>query len=371
MEAIGSLAGGIAHDFNNILLGIVGYTELARAAAQDRPELVADLDQVLAAAERGRLLVRRILTFSQEREVARRVLRPEPLVREALTLARATLPSTVEVREHLDPSSPAVMADETEIHQIVMNLATNAAQAMGERGGVLEVSLSPFRVTDERSRAQPELRRGLHAVLRVADNGPGMPPEVVERAFEPFFTTKAPGQGTGLGLAMVHGIVKSYGGAATITSQEGRGTTVEILLPSADAALSAARSETSEPAEGRRILLVEDEETLAEMERRLLVGLGYGVTVCNSSLEALETFRARPDAFNLLITDNRMPHMTGLELTQEVVRLRPGLPVLMVSGLGEALKHEDLTGMGVTRVLRKPHRLSELSEALESLLGGH
>jgi hypothetical protein len=369
LEAIGSIAGGIAHDFNNLLLSIVGHAELARGNPTANATLRNDLDQVLKAAERGRDLVQRIMTFSRHREVAHRVLRLDQAVEGALRLLRASLPATVEMRQTFDPATPPVLSDETEIHQIVMNLATNAAHAM-EGGGVLEVQLAPFAADAGFARRHPEIVAGPHARLTVKDNGRGMEPEVARRAFEPFFTTKAPGSGTGLGLSIIRGIVRSHGGLIELWTRPGEGTRLDIYLP------AARREEASEPtpepagnAGGRHVLLVEDEEMLALMQQRRLEDMGYRVTVHTGSVAALQEFRDHPDDFDLMITDNTMPRMTGMTLAREVHALRPGLPIMMVSGVLEPDEPEVLQARGVRLVLQKPHRADDLERAVRRVLG--
>jgi CheY-like chemotaxis protein len=262
-----------------------------------------------------------------------------------------------------------VLSDETQVHQILMNLGANAAHAMAG-GGVLTVRLEPFLITPEQARTHPELTPGPHARLLVSDTGAGMSAEVLARALEPFYTTKPPGEGTGLGLSVIHGIVRAHHGSLDITSAPGRGTTVSICLPAADAMSVPAPAPTPEAAEARgpRVLFVEDEPVLALMQRRQLEYLGFEVTVHTSSIEALEDFRARPLAFALLITDDTMPQMTGSTLVREVLAIRPDLPVLMVSG-GERSDPSALQAIGVRRLLRKPHTAAELAGAIREALG--
>jgi CheY-like chemotaxis protein len=371
MEAVGTLAGGIAHDFNNVLHGIIGYTELAQRTAGADSSLQPDLQQVLAAAERGRQLVDRILAFSRRRDVERKPIRLDRSVTDALQLLRASLPATVEIRTHLDPQTPAVRADDTEIQQVVMNLATNAAHAMADRGGVLEVDLAPLQVTAELASSRADLLPGLHARLCVSDQGRGIPPENLARVLEPFFTTKAVGEGTGLGLSMVHGIVTALGGAIGIESRVGSGTRVEILLPAASLRHDTPADEEPKLAAQRvakRVLLVDDEQRLAQLIKRQLEEMGYVVTMHTSSLAALEEFRAHPHAFDLLITDNTMPHLTGVALAGSAKELRPDLPVLMISGISETVDAATLREKGVSKVLSKPHSFAQLEAALRSLL---
>jgi len=369
MEAIGTLAGGIAHDFNNILLGIIGHTELALATGGNPSQLRADLEQVLKAADRGRQLVQRILLFSRHRGTAQAPVRLERTVRDALQLLRPSLPTTIEIREWMDPNTPEVLSDETQVHQILMNLATNAAHAMPE-GGTLEVRLEPFTVTAAFAAAHPEAKAGLHARLSVADTGTGMPSEIAGRVFEPFFTTKAPGVGSGLGLSVVHGLVQEHRGVIEIQSEVGAGTRIDIYLPAAITIADASPKSGDDAGTGRKhILLVEDEEALALMLKRQVTALGYQVTVHTSSVTALEDFTNRPDAFQLLITDNTMPRMTGLTLAQHILDARPDLPVLLVSGLAETASPQTLYDRGIRRLLAKPHTGRELADAIRELIG--
>jgi PAS domain S-box-containing protein len=353
LEAIGVLAGGIAHDFNNILLGIVGHAELVLREAPLAAQSREDLERILKAAERGRELVQRILQFSRDAEAERKPLHLERVLGEATQLLRASLPSTIEIRAQLGAGTPAVLSDETQIHQIVMNLGTNAAHAMPD-GGILTIGLAPFQATPEFASAHP---------------GAEMIPEVLERVLEPFFTTKPVGQGTGLGLSIIHGIVRAHRGVLEIDSVTGRGTTVTITLPSSDTpAVIAAPAAAAAPDERRlHVLFVDDEEVLGLMQRRQLEHLGFMVTVHTSSLEALEDFRSRPDAFALLITDDTMPRMTGRALAKEVLAIRPDLPVLMVSG-GNSADPKALAALGLRGVLRKPHSAEELGRAIRHAL---
>jgi PAS domain S-box-containing protein len=368
MEAIGTLAGGIAHDFNNLLLSIIGHAELIQAASSVHPEQRRDLDQILQAAERGRQLVQRILTFSRQREVARVPIQLEQTVREVLQLLRASLPTTVEIREHLSPATPRVLSDETQLHQVLMNLVTNAAHAMSS-GGVLEVSSGPVQVTEEMaSHFSARLEPGLYARLRVRDTGEGMSEDVLARVFEPFFTTKDAGRGSGLGLTVVHGIVQGHGGALNIESCAGEGTCVDVFLPADPSSTAALGEEDELSVPQRHILLVDDEPAIASMVGRQLNMLGYRVTAHTSSTDALETFLAQPDAFDALVTDNTMPKLTGLALAQRLLAVRRDLPVLLVSGLAAVTSWDELHAMGIRKVLPKPHTMDQLGAALAEML---
>ncbi|MCC6652477.1 MAG: PAS domain S-box protein [Candidatus Eisenbacteria bacterium] len=365
LEALGTLAGGIAHDFNNILLAIVGYTELVArnlpAGAQDHD----DLDNVLRAAERGRQLVQRILSFSRQREIARTPTNLERVTREALEMLRASLPSILEISTDLDPATPPVLADDTLVHQVIMNLATNAAQAMGNEGR-LRIELAPFTGDEAWSAKHAGVRPGLCARLTVIDTGSGMTPEVRKRIFEPFFTTKAAGRGTGLGLSVTLGIVQSLEGAIHVTSEPGKGTRVDVWIPAhaTPRPLGAAPKVDDLSPTPLHIMLVEDEDVLGRLERRQLQSLGHRVTLHHDSVDALADFTSRPAEFDLLITDNTMPRMTGLQLARAITGIRPGMPVLMVSGYADNADIEVMHEHGVDSVLAKPHSVRELAAAI-------
>jgi hypothetical protein len=369
LETVGALASGIAHDFNNVLLAILGYSELLLDDPDLKLEARADMEQVVKAAERGRQVVERMLEVGRRRQGAPAATRLQAPVAEALELLRASVLKSVEIRRHLDESAPAVLCDGTQIHQIVMNLGSNAAHAMPRSDAVLDISLVPYHAGAEAVMQHPGLQAGLYTRLTVTDNGEGMPREMQEKVFEPFFTSRPSGEGTGLGLWLVREIVHSLRGLIELKSRPGEGTTFDIFLPVADeeGALAATSRPGAEPADNRRhILLVEDEAPLAELGRRRLERAGYRVTVHTSSVRALENVRARPMGFDLLVTDNTMPRLSGLELAKEAVRLRPGLPVLMVSGLAR-MRLEDVPDF-ITRVLPKPHTAEELVEAVRELV---
>jgi CheY-like chemotaxis protein len=286
-------------------------------------------------------------------------------LQDALHLLRASLPTTIELRTRFDADAPAVFADDTQVHQILMNLVTNAAQALGDRPGVIEVALAPFQAHDDFIAHHPSARRGLHAVLTVSDNGPGMPTDVAEHAFEPFFTTKPVGVGTGLGLAVVHGIVQGSGGTVDLQTRPGEGTAVSVYFP---AAPELSRETAAETRKGPSILFVEDEEMLASLSRRQLEAGGFTVAAFTSSLQALEAFRANPDGFDVVVTDNTMPKMSGMALAQEILRIRPGTRILLVSGLAETLDPGVIYAKGISGILGKPHSGQQLVEAVREIL---
>ena len=370
LEAIGTLAGGIAHDFNNILFAIIGYAELA-GKATSRKRAAADLREVVSAAARGRDLVERILVFSRKGPVERRPLELGPAVAEAAKLLRVTLPATIDVRDRIDAGVPRILADATSILQVVVNLATNAAHAM-PAGGVVEIRVEPRYLSDSLVRSHPGLHEGPYAALVVRDTGTGIDRAVLGRVFEPFFTTKPKGSGTGLGLAMVHTIVRRHEGAIDLESEPGVGTTATCYFPAlAPSPDVAERGEEEAPAgRGERVLLVEDEPSLAEMNARRLASLGYRVTAERDSRRALATFLSRPTEFDAIVSDHLMPGLLGIDLAREVHDRRPDLPIVLLTGYVENLPEEATRAAGVRRVVRKPITLRELGVALRAAIEG-
>jgi CheY-like chemotaxis protein/anti-sigma regulatory factor (Ser/Thr protein kinase) len=283
-------------------------------------------------------------------------------------LLRTSLPSGVEIREEYDPSTPQVMADATELHQIAMNLATNAVHAMQAGGGVLEIRVGPVLVDKLFIVDHPGMREGLHVHLSVSDTGAGIHPEAIAHIYEPFFTTKQRGEGTGLGLSVVDRIVQSLRGTIEVRSRLGEGTRFDLYIPSLSVDTSPVHGASAARFKRPSILLVDDQGTLARLGQRTLESAGFEVTAHTSSVHALESFRANPRHFDLLITDNSMPHMTGLELVEKILNLRPNLPVLMVSGVGESMPIEALRECGVTRLLSKPYEAAELEALVKELI---
>jgi PAS domain S-box-containing protein len=368
LEAIGNLASGIAHDFNNILLGIVGYSELARDAVAHLPRVAADLNVVIDTAKRGRDLVNRILYFTRKSDPSRVATSFTGPVRDAIQLLRATLPPGVDVHELIDPSTPMVVADGNELHQIAMNLATNAIYAMKELGGVLAVGVAPVSVDAEFAAKHEGMRPGPYARLRIADSGAGIPPDILSRIFEPFFTTKPKGEGTGLGLWVIHQIVGSLAGAIDVESKPGEGTRFDVYVPASAAEVVPVSKPGKAASRTHRILLVEDEERLARLGQRVLESAGFEVTMYTSAVQALDDFRADPARFDLIMTDNTMPQMTGLQFIEKALLARPDIPVLMVSGIGETMSLDELRTHGVTQLLPKPYQAEELRAMARSLL---
>lgn len=369
MEAIGTLAGGIAHDFNNILSAILGYAELAMYELPEGSRSQEDVTEIIQAGNRARDLVRQILTFSRKTEQEFKPINIKPLINEALKFLRASLPSTIEIRPDIRSESADVMCNPTQIQQVLMNLCTNAAQAMKDTGGNMFVSLCGVTLNQREADKHPDLHPGRYICLTVNDTGPGIEPDIIDRIFDPYFTTKDKGEGTGLGLSVVHGIVKTLNGALDVESNPGQGTTFNIYFPRAEIQTeSAADKSKALPTGSEKILLVDDEKTLAKMGRLMLERLGYDVTTCTSSREALETFQARPQDFDLVISDKTMPEMTGFDLAVQLKIARADIPVIVCTGYSEDTEVERAAGLGINRLLMKPLSLDDLANALREVL---
>ena len=367
MEAIGTLAGGIAHDFNNILAAIIGFAELATIVSDGNAEARDHLAEVLKASFRARDLVRQILTFSRRTESELAPVDVHLVVKEALKLLRATLPSSIELRSALGKTG-LVLGDPTQIHQIVMNLCTNAYQAM-PREGALEVTLSEIHVdAAEASRLRP-IEPGRCLKLSVRDTGHGIAPAIMDRIFDPYFTTKEKTKGTGLGLAVVHGAVKAHKGAIHVTSRLGEGTTFDVLLPLVDTAAQPRPEEgRSAPCGNECLLFVDDEPSIEALGRHMLEAFGYRVTTSRNPAEALARFRASPTDFDLVITDMTMPGMTGDRLAQELMRIRPELPVIVCTGYNELIDPQRAHELGIGALVMKPFLKDDLADLIRSLL---
>ena len=371
MEAIGTLAGGIAHDFNNILGAIVGYGELAQQQAPEGSSLRRYLDNIMHAAARARSLVDRILGFSRAGLAERVPIHVQAVVAETLELLQASLPPNVRLERDLVAANCAIIGDETRLHQVTMNLCTNAVQAMPE-GGVLCVTLEEVALSAPRRLRRGQLAAGDYAQLTVSDSGKGIPPEIVDRIFDPFFTTKPVGEGTGLGLSLVHGIVADLGGAIEVSSATGKGTTFRIWLPAtrAPARAPAGQSRELPRGNGETILIVDDEPALMSLVEEMLAELGYEPVGFQSSVAALRAFKADPERFDVVLTDEVMPELPGTELARELGKARPGVRILLMSGHGGADLAERAGAAGVSEVLRKPLQKKDLAESLATVLTG-
>ncbi|BBO82638.1 hypothetical protein DSCO28_32040 [Desulfosarcina ovata subsp. sediminis] len=372
MEAIGTLAGGIAHDFNNILGSIIGYSELAidDIACDDRT--CGYLQQVLKSAMRAKDLVRQILTFSRKSREERKPIPLAAIVKEEAKLLRSTLPSTIEIRQHIDDNAGMVNADLTQMHQIVMNLCTNAAHAMSVGGGVLDITLAPIDLTPEQLEGYHGVSPGPFLELKIADTGTGIHPAVIHRIFEPFFTTKEKEKGTGMGLAVVHGIVKDHGGDITVQSHPGQGTSFTVILPRvvSDTEKKVFQSYTA-PGGNERVLLIDDETTLLNLGKSMLESMGYQVTAVNGSLEALEIFQHAADAFDLVITDQTMPHMTGYHLARRMMAIHPSTRIILCTGYSDAITPEKVSAAGIRALLFKPISKNELGRTARDVIDGN
>ncbi|HUX72631.1 MAG TPA: PAS domain S-box protein [Steroidobacteraceae bacterium] len=369
MESIGQLAGGIAHDFNNILGAIIGYTDLARAQLADDGFGAQCLDEIAKASGRATDLVRQILTFSRQQEHERKPTRLDEAVVEALKLLRASVPTAVEFNTSLS-EVPPVLADPTAIHQIVMNLGTNAWYAMKARPGTLTVELAAMDLSADFAAGHADLKPGSYVRLTVGDTGTGMDAATLNRIFDPFFTTKPVGEGTGLGLAVVHGIMKSHEGSITVYSQVGEGTVFHLYFPALAAAKAApARKSDAVPqGSGARILFVDDEEPLAWLGKRMLERLGYVVTVQTNPLHALAAFREQPGEFDLVLTDFTMPNASGTSLAAQLLELQPGLPIILLSGYRGVMTEEKVKELGFRELLLKPYTIRSLGESVYRVL---
>jgi len=368
MEAIGTLAGGIAHDFNNILGAIVGFVELTRMGLEDKKKR-GYMDQALKACDRARDLIRRILTFSRTGKQEKKPVDMASLIEDTLKMLRATLPATIEINPIIASGVSGVFADRTQISRVLLNLCTNAAQAMHETGGVLTISLANCEITPNAAHDPPDLSPGPYVKLSVSDSGVGIDPIFLNRIFDPFFSTKEKGQGTGLGLSVVYGIIKDCGGTVTVKSKLGEGSMFTVYLP-AGAREVTSKTQSSEeiPTGTENILFVDDEAILVEMGRDILSSLGYSVTALTDSIEALETFRDQPDSYDLILTDMTMPKMTGLGLAKELQRIRPEIPIILSTGFSDLVNDKNASELGIRKVLMKPFSLKDLAALIRTVL---
>ena len=369
MEALGSLAGGIAHDFNNVLFAITGNTELAKIAAPAGSKLNRQLDQVLGAARRAAELVKHILTFSRERELEKKPLLIGPIVNESLSFLRASITQNIEIRRNISGGLHTVNADPTQIHQVIMNLVTNAYHAMKDTGGTLDVSLEEVELTPDFVNTRPGMLPGTHQRLRVSDTGYGMSQLTLRRIFDPYFTTKELGQGTGLGLSVVDGIVREHGGAISVRSVPDRGTTFEVYFPVImDDKISSDETEQVAPHGKGRILFVDDETMLTEMTKSLMEDLGYEVTTENNPVRALARFESEPFSFDLIITDMSMPKMTGLQLSMKISQIRRDIPIILITGFSILLENINLSEYGIREMVQKPIIRAILAQTISRVL---
>ena len=371
MEAIGTIAGGIAHDFNNILGAIVGYTELAQLDLSEGSKTSAHLDAMLRSAKRATDLVKQILAFSHQDWQTAKPIHLIPVVKECLELMRASLPTTINIQQQLSDDSGVVNANPTQIQQVLMNLITNAAHAMGAEGGDIYVKLENIPISNRHTTSSVQLEFGPYVMLTVKDTGHGMDEATQKRIFDPYFTTKEKGVGTGLGLAVVQGIVTKAGGSVAVESKVGKGTSFQVYLPRVEAEVTESKLKVStEPfPEGREcILFVDDEKSLAHIGKQMLQKLGYDVIAKTNPKEALAVFRKNPDKIDLVVTDQTMPNMTGDKLVQHIMALKPGIPVIICSGFSEMMNKKKAESLGVRKFVMKPLEMRELAETIRQIL---
>lgn len=369
LQAIGTLAGGIAHDFNNILSGILGYGEIALQDVETDTPIKGYIEKIIQAGQRARDLIRQILAFSQQQDQEYKPVRVKFIAQEALKLTRASVPSSIDITSRLASNSD-VLADPTHIHQIILNLVTNAAHAMRETGGVLSLTLDDFIIENDQASRYPDLEPGPYVRLRVQDTGYGISPDILDRIFEPFFTTKKTGEGSGMGLSVVHGLVKKQKGTILVESRLGQGAIFEVLLPViVSETMPTMIPDHSAILGGKeRILFVDDEHFQTETGKKLLERLGYHVVVTNSSPHALELFLSDPDAFDLVITDYTMPQMTGDALALSIHDLCPDIPIILCTGFSDQLTDEKINRSGIGTVIMKPFVFKDFAGVIRQTL---
>ncbi|NOY12928.1 MAG: DUF3365 domain-containing protein [Deltaproteobacteria bacterium] len=368
MEAIGTLAGGIAHDFNNILSIIFGYTQLATRQVEVDSKAFQHLQTIEQAAIRAKDLVGQILTFSRKSSKNKQIISLPPIIKEGLKMLQVTLPPTIEIKQQIDRSCAGVIADPTQIHQVLMNICTNAYHAMHQTGGVLRVVLKDVQVDARMAAELPQLAVGEYVLLQISDTGTGIDAEVLPRIFDPFFTTRISQDGTGMGLSVVHGIIKNHKGVILVDSDVGQGCCFSIYLPRAEDTKEVCAEADNRTTKGEeRILLIDDEPLLAALGHDLLNSLGYKIKIATDSRNALEIFRADPQGFDLVITDQTMPYLTGTELTQAMLHIRPDLPVIICTGFSDRINKDNFKKYGARMLLNKPLEKNQLARAIREI----
>lgn len=368
MEAIGNLAGGIAHDFNNILSCILGYAELALDDMENTAFLKEYLTEIFTAGQRARELIKQILTFARRSDEELKPIAVDIIAKEVLKFIRSSIPSNIEIRRNI-ASSSLINGNPTQIHQILMNLCANAAHAMENHGGVLSISLTDVIVDGFSHQAESGLKPGNYIQLKISDTGVGIPPEIIDSVFEPYFTTKKKEEGTGMGLAVVHSIVESYGGNITVRSRLSKGTVFTIHLPVCKKGSLEHKHDTENPQRGsERILLIDDEVQIVKIGKKILERLGYLVHTSTSSVNALKLFRLQPDHFDLVITDMAMPHITGDELAAEFLKIRSDIPIILCTGYSKKLSNANWADAGIKALINKPFTKADMSDTVRRVL---
>lgn len=369
MEAIGTLAGGIAHDFNNILAAIIGYTEIVQDELDKSSPEKGYTDEILKATQRARLLVKQILTFSRKSDQVKMPIKLDQILNEVLKLLRATIPTTIEIKTNLLLENAVIMAEATQIHQVIMNVCTNASQAIEDDKGWIEIGLDTVDLEQVDIPKEPDYKSGPYVKFWVKDNGIGISPDIIKRVFDPYFTTKGVGKGSGMGLAVVHGIVKSHNGYISVDSRKGSGTCVSIYFPKMDREDQTVEQIAAQSVSGTaRILFVDDEPDILKVSGKRLERLGYTVTTFSNSVKAFEIFKTNPDQFDVLITDQTMPHLTGAELAEKIMKIRPDMPVILCTGYSAKLNKESAKRIGIRKFLFKPVESSTLTRAIQEVV---
>ncbi|WP_136808745.1 hybrid sensor histidine kinase/response regulator [Desulfosediminicola flagellatus] len=370
MEAIGTLAGGIAHDFNNILGAIVGYTELAKINVKTDSGVNENLDKVLEASNRAKGLVQQILTFSRRSQSERCALKPAEVVGEIVNMLRPTIPANINIHLDIDAGDEVVIADPSQLNQVLMNLCTNAFHAMESSGGTLGISLKKEELCEKDLQNRQDVNSGTFVRLSITDTGHGISSDIIDNIFDPFFTTKDVGKGTGMGLSIAHGIVKRYNGFISVESEPGKGATFHVFLPTVHTSLhDNEKKEEADPRGTERILLVDDEEALTETGQKILEQLGYNVSVSNSSTEALRLFKERPGEFDLVITDQAMPTLTGAELARSILSIRADIPVILCTGYSSVITESEALSLGIKAFAFKPLSKNAIARLIRDVLG--
>jgi len=369
MESIGTLAGGIAHDFNNILFPIIGHAELLIGDIPKDSPYQLSINEIYSGALRARALVKQILMFSRQESHEQKLMKIQVIVKEALNLIRSSIPATIDMKLDIDDDCGIIKADPTQIHQIIMNLATNAYHAMQETGGELKVSLREIEL-HQKDVIDQDIIPGSYICLIVSDTGIGMDHDLKQKIFDPFYTTKEQGKGSGMGLSVVHGIVKGIGGTIIVDSEPGKGSKFKVYFPKEEGAFEelGVQAKVDFQKGSERILLVDDEESVIIIVREILQRLGYQVTTYNDSNNALAFFRKEPERFDMVITDMEMPGLTGDKLSAELVQIRPGIPILLCTGFSEAISEQKATTLGIKGFLMKPIVIKDLSEKIREVL---
>ena len=371
MEAIGQLAGGIAHDFNNILSAILGYGELIQLEAEKNSATEKYIDGILEAGTRAKDLVEQILFFSRREEKSKHPILLSTIATEAIRLLRASLPTSIDIHTHSGRDLKMVNADVTQMHQLIMNLGTNAGHALSKNGGKLEIILKNVKLDQKTARESEFLPPGWYVKLMVKDNGIGIPPDDLMRIFEPYFTTKEKHEGTGLGLAVVHGIVESHNGKIGVKSAPGAGTVFEVLIPAVEDTIKTKIKKENELLRGNeKVLFIDDEIALVKVGQKMLSRLGYRVDSMTSSIKALDFFRKRASEIDIVITDMTMPEMSGDQLSAELLKIRPDIPIILCTGYNQHISERRAKKIGVQAFMKKPFQIKELAQVIRDVLDG-